>query len=299
MYQNITEGNFKFFDEKLSKSTTSYNLEPGLYTSITDIVEAMNKLIQERNNQNETCIRVKVSRRTQKVVIMLANDTSGLAFCSTDLGHIFGNNVGNEYGVLMKRKGPHEPDFAYDIARIHSLMINSDLVQYNIVGDTKTPLLRCFPFISKLKGGDIITTGQYMNYQTFSNLQFRPLLKNSFHSIHIDLRDPSGEKTPFVSVGITSLVLMFRKVSNIQFEHIRYYKMVTSRQVEIPYYRGIGRQRGRGFGALAQVIRRTAIPFLRKYVVPAAKRMGADMLEYAAPEIGEAISGRKSFKSAA
>ena len=75
--------------------------------------------------------------------------------------------------------------------------------------------------------------------------------------------------------------------------------MVASRQVEIPYYRGVGRQRGRGFGALAQVIGRTAIPFLRKYVVPAAKRIGADMLEFAAPEIGEVFSGRKSFKSAA
>ena len=75
--------------------------------------------------------------------------------------------------------------------------------------------------------------------------------------------------------------------------------MVTSRQVEIPYYRSVGRQRGRGFGAPAQVIGRTAIPFLRKYVVPAAERIGADMLEFAAPEIGEAFSGRKSFKSAA
>ena len=56
-----------------------------------------------------------------------------------------------------------------------------------------------------------------MNYQTFSNLQFRPLLKNSFHSFHIDLRDTSGDKTPFVSVGITRLVLMFRKASNIHF----------------------------------------------------------------------------------
>ena len=75
--------------------------------------------------------------------------------------------------------------------------------------------------------------------------------------------------------------------------------MVASRQVELPYYRGVGRQRGRGFGALAQVIGRTAIPFLRKYIVPAAKRVGADLLEFAVPEIGEVITGRKSFKSAA
>ena len=75
--------------------------------------------------------------------------------------------------------------------------------------------------------------------------------------------------------------------------------MVASRQVEIPYYRGVGRQRGRGFGALAQVIGRTAIPFLRKFIVPAAKRVGADLLVFAAPVIGEVISGTKSFKSAA
>ena len=75
--------------------------------------------------------------------------------------------------------------------------------------------------------------------------------------------------------------------------------MIASRQVEIPYYRAVGRQHGRGFGALAQVVGRTAFPFLRKYIVPAAKRIGADMLEFAAPEIVEDISGRKSFETAA
>ena len=152
MYQNITEGKFKFFDEKLSKSRSTYNLEPGLYPSSTEILEAMNTLIQGRSNHNETCITVKVSRSTQKVVIMLANDSSGFAFCSTDLGHNFDDNVGNEFGVLMIGKGPHGLEFAYDIVRIHPLMTYSDRVEYNIVGDTKAPLLRCFPFISKLKG---------------------------------------------------------------------------------------------------------------------------------------------------
>ena len=75
--------------------------------------------------------------------------------------------------------------------------------------------------------------------------------------------------------------------------------MVASRQVEIPKYRSVGRQRGRGFGALAQVIGRTASPFLRKYVVPVAKRVGADLLEFAVPEILEVVSGRKNFKTAA
>ena len=75
--------------------------------------------------------------------------------------------------------------------------------------------------------------------------------------------------------------------------------MVASRQEQIPYYRGVGRQRGRGLGALAQVIGKTAIPFLRKYIVPAAKRVGDDLLEFAVPEIAEVVSGTKNFKTAA
>ena len=153
-------GIFQVFDEKLSKFTSTYNPEPGLYTSITDIVDAMNTLIQEKKNHNENCITVKVSRRTQKVVIRLADDTSGLACSNTDSGHIFGNNVGNEFGVPMIGKSPHEPELAYDLVRIHSKTICSDIVEYNFVGDTKAPLLRCFPFISKLKGRDITSTGQ-------------------------------------------------------------------------------------------------------------------------------------------
>ena len=169
----------------------------------------------------------------------------------------------------MSGKGPHEPTFAYDIVRIHSLMFYTDIAEYNIVGDTKAPLLRCFPFISKLKSGDTLTTGQYMNYQTFSNLQFRRLLKNSFHSIHNDLRDTSGKKIPFVSVGTTRLVLKFRKVSDIHFVLKLVCKMVASNTLELSYYKGIGRQRERGSGARAQVIGRTAIPFLSKYIFPA------------------------------
>ena len=146
----------------------------------------------------------------------LPNEESSLATFSTDLGQIFGGDVGTDLGILMCGRGPHEPSITYDFVRIHSLMIYTDIVEYNIVGATKALLLRCFSFMSKLKSGDILTTGQYMNYQTFNNLQFRQLLKNSFHSIHIDLPHTSEEKIPFVSLGITRLVFIFRKVSDIR-----------------------------------------------------------------------------------
>ena len=76
-------------------------------------------------------------------------------------------------------------------------------------------------------------------------------------------------------------------------------KLVASKTLELLYYKGIGRQSRRGSGALVQVIGRTAIPFLRKFIIPAAKRMGADLLEFAVPEVADVVSGKRNFKAAA
>ena len=115
----------------------------------------------------------------------------------------------------MLGKGPQKPTIAYDIGRSHSPMIYTDIVEYKYLGDTKAPLLRYFPFISKLNSGDIISTGQNMNYQTFSISQFWRLLKNSFDSRHVGLQDTFGENFLFVSLGKTRLFVRFRKVSDI------------------------------------------------------------------------------------
>ena len=73
--------------------------------------------------------------------------------------------------------------------------------------------------------------------------------------------------------------------------------MVAQNSADFPIFRGHPRQRGRDFGALAQTLGRTAIPFIKNiYILPAAKRIGADMFEIAAPEIGKVVSGRKKLK---
>ena len=51
--------------------------------------------------------------------------------------------------------------------------------------------------------------------------------------------------------------------------------------------------------ALAQIIGRNANFVLRKYINPAAKRVGADLFEFAVPEIADVGSGRKKFNTAA
>ena len=47
------------------------------------------------------------------------------------------------------------------------------------------------------------------------------------------------------------------------------------------------------------VIVRTATPFLRKFIVAAAKRVGVDLLESVVPDVAEVVGGRKNFKTAA
>ena len=67
--QKRYRGEFMFYDEELSETTEAYYLEPGLYSSITDFVEAMNTVTPERNNHRNTCITIKISRVTQKVKV--------------------------------------------------------------------------------------------------------------------------------------------------------------------------------------------------------------------------------------
>ena len=46
-YQNVTKGKFMLYDEKPSEATEIYYLEFGLFSSLTDILEALNTNIQE------------------------------------------------------------------------------------------------------------------------------------------------------------------------------------------------------------------------------------------------------------
>ena len=62
-----------------------------------------------------------------------------------------------------------------------------------------------------------------------------------------------------------------------------------SNSADFPIFGGHARQRGRGFGALAQFLERTAIPFMKKKLVPAVKRMGADLLKSMLQKLGKLL----------
>jgi len=71
-----------------------------------------------------------------------------------------------------------------------------------------------------------------------------------------------------------------------------------SQQVNLPHFASYGRQRGSGIGAFAAGIGRIAMPFAKKLLLPAAKKIGKELILQSLPEIAEIATKRKSPKAA-
>ena len=61
----------------------------------------------------------------------------------------------------------------------------------------------------------------------------------------------------------------------------------TNQASALPYFSGQYRQRSSGFGALASGIGRIALPLARKFIIPAAKRVGKELLLQSVPELSK------------
>ena len=150
IHQNVIGGKFMFFDKKLSKSSECHYLEPGLYPfHYVFCWSHEHSHLRKTQSQRKLYHRWSVSRNA-KSWDLPGKCRIGSSILSTDLEHFFGGNIGNEFGVMLRGKGPHKTKSASDIVRIHCLMMYTDLIEYNIVGDTKAPLLRCFLFFRSL-----------------------------------------------------------------------------------------------------------------------------------------------------
>ena len=71
-----------------------------------------------------------------------------------------------------------------------------------------------------------------------------------------------------------------------------------AKQASLLHFSGHYRQRGSGFGALAAGIGRVAIPFARRVILPAAKKLGRELLMSAAPELIDVAMKKESPKQA-
>ena len=106
--------------------------------------------------------------------------------------------------VLSKTTGRFPIDLTGDC---NTVFVYSDLVQNEILGDSRTALLRAIPLTEKL------TTGiqEQQKYRAFGNLQRRGVVKSSMVSISVALRNETGQLVPLLSRGRTNLTLHFRQ----------------------------------------------------------------------------------------
>ena len=72
----------------------------------------------------------------------------------------------------------------------------------------------------------------------------------------------------------------------------------ANQATSLPHFSGHYRQRGSGFGALAAGIGRGALPLARRFILPAAKRIGKELLKQSVPEILDVVGSKKSPKQA-
>ena len=72
----------------------------------------------------------------------------------------------------------------------------------------------------------------------------------------------------------------------------------ANQATSLPHFSGHYRQRGSGFGALAAGIGRVALPLARRFILPAAKRIGKELPKQSVPEILDIVGNKKSPKQA-
>ena len=123
-------------------------------------------------------------------------------------------------------------------------------------------------------------------------MDYKKLLSNTIQSISIELRTETGQLVPFSGTGKVILTLQFKKFGEKK-PMDSYY---TNQASALPYFSGHYRQRGSGFGALASGIGRIALPIAIKFILPAAKRVGKELLLQSVPELMDVVS-KKNLQS--
>ena len=199
----------------------------------------------------------------------------------------FGIHIGNEEFAKCRIV---VADYPYDlISGINLIFVYTDLIEYQNTGDVKAPILRV------IDSGKCVENGEPSSSQglerSFFDLQFKKLLVQNIQTISIQLRCETGYLVSFNGTGQVVLTL---KCKNIFITRDYYAK-----QVYLPHFSSYNRQRGSGIGALAAGIGRVAVPFAKKFLLPAAKNIGKELLTQSVSEILAVIAKRKSPPKAA
>ena len=115
----------------------------------------------------------------------------------------------------LRRPTPTVSPFMPNMERYTKLYAYSDIIQNQLVGDVRVPLLWVVPVKSRY--GETICV-------TFEQHQFLPLSRSNIHTVEINIRSDTGKLVLFES-GKLNVALVFRRKSLfhwcIEYQHLK------------------------------------------------------------------------------
>ena len=215
-------------------SPVTLRLKPGCYPSVDSIMKAITKAamgkkeskLMENDRSNDSMLSWKIDGVTRRLHVksncIVGNEGLKITVVSEDLKNILGTDVIIDCQSQQRRDETEAPDqlvsgtanvvkqigqWPVDLnAGSHTMFLYCDLVQNEMLGDTQTALLRSIP----LKSMTLAHTMGEVNHKSFTNLQWKRIVKPQFQSISLTLANEMGQKMPFLSCGRTNITLAFR-----------------------------------------------------------------------------------------
>lgn len=195
----------------LKSKAFRFEFGPGNFSSIEKICRAITeklcltmffKFYETRNVKtpfsfvyNEVTRRV-VTRHSKFFQSTVMEGAEGSGELARILG--FSTDESETANLILGQTGKNEASI---MPNYPAVFVYCDVVEHQIVGDTKAPLLRTVPLVDK---------NQEVVGQSFVRPYYIPVKKNYIRSIEIELRNDSGQLIKFQS-GKSILVLHFRR----------------------------------------------------------------------------------------
>ena len=182
-WHNIREnfGNVFYVRAPKKKSLIDrVTIPPGHYHTLQEVIHQMNEAVKSEGYEKDVVF--SISELSRKVTVQLNNRTELLfGQIGPQLGFSEGQNLS---GTAMAKR---EADLNMDL---HSLYVYTDIVEAQMVGDSKFQLIRIVP---------VETTATEIVMKTFLSPQYIPVSRKQFNTIEMNIRLHTGELVPFAA----------------------------------------------------------------------------------------------------
>lgn len=221
LFNNITDGEFLYVDTIKFPDGIKCKIHPGMYHSVDDVsfamIQAVKVYTKDSSLEDKDLWELFLLVQNRKCLFK-TSDHCAIVLLSDDLSHIFGYE---KFPSTINPMNKSLSKYPSDICRFHSVIAYVDIIEHAVIGDIRAPVLRSFPYGTKLKSSNKVISyyadeririETYMTHLSFTDLQYRKLSKNSFNQISVMLRDQTGSLLPFIPIGFSRLTLSFRKI---------------------------------------------------------------------------------------